>query len=37
MYQARWGVFMHYLGSANLPAAEWNRMIDVFDVEIRAG
>src|SRR5208282_1314717 len=33
MYQARWGVFMHYLGSTNLSAAEWNRMIEGFDVE----
>jgi hypothetical protein len=34
MYQAKWGVFMHYLGSsADLPVAEWNRLIDGFDVE----
>ena len=34
MYQARWGVFMHYLGSsADMPAAEWNRLIDGFDVD----
>ncbi len=38
MYQARWGVFMHYLGSsADLPAAEWNRLIDEFDVDSLAG
>jgi alpha-L-fucosidase len=31
---AGWGVFMHYLAdSADLPAAEWNRRIDAFDVE----
>ncbi len=34
MYQARWGVFMHYLAPrADLPAAEWNRLVDGFDVE----
>jgi hypothetical protein len=34
MYQARWGVFMHYLAkSADLPVAEWNRLIEGFDVE----
>ena len=33
LYQARWGVFMHYLGTADLPADEWNRMIERFDVE----
>jgi len=34
LYRARWGVFIHYLGkSADLPAAEWNRLVDGFDVE----
>ena len=34
MHQAQWGVFMHYLGaSADLPPAEWNRLVDGFDVE----
>jgi len=34
MYQARWGVFIHYLGkSSDVPAAEWNRLVDGFDVE----
>ena len=34
LYQARWGVFIHYLGkSPTLPAAEWNRLVDGFDVE----
>lgn len=34
MYHTKWGVFMHYLASSpQLPAAEWNRLIDGFDVE----
>jgi hypothetical protein len=34
MYRAKWGVFMHYLAaSADLPVAEWNRLIDGIDVE----
>ena len=38
MHSARWGVFMHYLASsADLPPAEWNRLIDGFDVEALAG
>lgn len=38
MYRAKWGVFMHYLASsASLPSAEWNRLIDGFDVETLAG
>jgi hypothetical protein len=37
MYQAKWGVFMHYLAArADLPVAEWNRRIDGFDVEALA-
>lgn len=37
MYQAKWGVFMHYLGSSpGLPAAEWNRRVDGFDVDALA-
>jgi alpha-L-fucosidase len=34
LYQARWGVFIHYLGkSPDLSVAEWNRLVDGFDVE----
>ncbi len=34
MRQAGFGVFMHYLASKpELPAEEWNRLIDGFDVE----
>jgi len=34
MYQAKWGVFMHYLALRDdLPVDEWNRLIDGFDVE----
>ena len=37
MYRAKWGVFMHYLAaSADLPVAEWNRLIDGVDVEALA-
>jgi len=32
-YQARWGVFIHYLGSKDVSVEEWNRRIDNFDVE----
>jgi hypothetical protein len=32
-YQARWGVFIHFLGARDLPAEEWTRRIDAFDVE----
>jgi|WetSurMetagenome_2_1015567.scaffolds.fasta_scaffold128867_2 hypothetical protein len=32
--KARWGVFMHYLADKpDLPAEEWNRLIDQIDVE----
>ena len=30
---AKWGVFTHYLGSADLSAEEWNRRVDGFDAE----
>jgi len=36
-YQARWGVFIHFLGSKDLSSEEWNRRIDGFDVEGLAG
>ncbi|MCX6622393.1 MAG: hypothetical protein NTY38_15250, partial [Acidobacteria bacterium] len=32
-YQARWGVFIHFLGTQDLSAEEWSRRIDAFDVE----
>jgi alpha-L-fucosidase len=31
--KAKWGVFMHYLGSEGVSPEEWNRRIDGFDVE----
>lgn len=37
LYDARWGVFNHYLAaSPELSAAEWNRQVDAFDVEALA-
>ena len=33
MHEARWGVFVHYLGETGMSSAEWNRLIDNFDVE----
>ncbi len=34
MHRAKWGIFMHYLAaSADLPVAEWNRLIDGVDAE----
>ena len=34
MYQAHWGVFIHYLAkSPDLSVAEWNRLVDGFAVE----
>ncbi len=37
MRDARWGVFMHFLAECtDLPADQWNRRIDGFDVEALA-
>ncbi len=30
-YRARWGVFIHYLGSRGLSVEEWNQRVDRFD------
>lgn len=34
---AGWGVFTHYLGGRDMPAEDWNKRVDDFDVKGLAG
>ena len=32
MREARWGLFLHFIGEAGWSAEDWNRQVDAFDV-----
>lgn len=36
MYEAKWGVMCHFLGTPELTSHEWNRRVDGFDTEALA-
>ena len=36
LYEAKWGVMCHFLGTPELTSHEWNRRVDGFDTEALA-